>query len=387
MALENNQIENSNIDNDEISLKEIVIKVKEWVSFLKTKWKTIFIAGIIGALIGLTISLLVRPRYKAVTTFAMEEDKSSGGGGLSGAIGLASSFGIDLGGAGGGGAFAATNLAELMKSRLLVEKILLNPIEVEGKTISIAEYYIQTNNLREKWKKNLEYKNIKFEINSNPIFFTPQQVEVISNIYNDLVSKKNMLIGLKSKEDAIPQISITNEHELFAKLFCENLLAGTSEFYIETKSKRAKKNLKNLEEQLDSVRRKYNNSLTSFATSSESLFNLNTANKIKSTTSLNRQIDVQSLAALLPPLIANIENAKATLTNATPLFQIIETPILPLPKENPSFFKVILLYSTTFFLTIMTILFLLQYYIIKINNSKIPLKNFINNTIFFSFHF
>ena len=77
---------------------------------------------------------------------------------------------------------------------------------------------------------------------------------------------------------------------------------------------------------------------------------------------------------MLPPLIANIENAKATLTNATPLFQIIETPILPLPKENPSFFKVILLYSTTFFLTIMTILFLLQYYIIKIKLDSSPLQ-------------
>ena len=55
MALENNQIENSNIDNDEISLKELIIKIKEWGSFLKTKQKTIFIAGIIGALIGLTI--------------------------------------------------------------------------------------------------------------------------------------------------------------------------------------------------------------------------------------------------------------------------------------------------------------------------------------------
>ena len=76
----------------------------------------------------------------------MEEDKGSGGGGLSGALGLASSFGIDLGGAGGGAAFAASNLAELMKSRLLVEKVLLEPIIINGKTITIAEYHIQINN-------------------------------------------------------------------------------------------------------------------------------------------------------------------------------------------------------------------------------------------------
>ena len=103
MAIENNKIENLNIDNDEISLKELINKIKGWFNFFKSKWKLIFLASFIGSLIGLTISLFEKPIYKAVLTFAMEEDKGSGGGGLSGALGLASSFGIDLGGAGGGG--------------------------------------------------------------------------------------------------------------------------------------------------------------------------------------------------------------------------------------------------------------------------------------------
>ena len=80
MALENNQVQNLNSDNDEISLKELVLKIKEWVSFLKTKQKTIFIAGFIGALIGLTYAFFEKPTYKALLTFAMEEDKGSGGG-------------------------------------------------------------------------------------------------------------------------------------------------------------------------------------------------------------------------------------------------------------------------------------------------------------------
>ena len=110
----------------------------------------------------LSITILEKPTYKAVLTFAMEEDKGSGGAGLSGALGLASSFGIDLGGTGGGGAFAASNLAELMKSRLLVEKTLLNPVVVNKDTISIAEYFIRNNKLRESWVKKPELKNIQF---------------------------------------------------------------------------------------------------------------------------------------------------------------------------------------------------------------------------------
>ena len=216
MAFEKNQISNSNIDNDEISLKEIVIKVKEWVSFLKTKWKTIFIAGIIGALIGLTISLLVRPRYKAVTTFAMEEDKSSGGGGLSGAIGLASSFGFDIG-VSGGGAFAATNLSELMKSRLLVERVLLNPVEVNGKTITLAEYYIQINNLRASWDKNPVLKNINYLPKSDPNKFSLEQDSILTQIYNDLINPNKLSIMQKDKKVSILYLDVVNENEIFSK--------------------------------------------------------------------------------------------------------------------------------------------------------------------------
>ena len=77
----------------------------------------------------------------------MEEDKG-GGGGLGGAMGLASSFGFDLGG-GGGGLFTSSNIIELMKSRLVVEKTLLNPVQIAGKEISLADYYIQINELKE----------------------------------------------------------------------------------------------------------------------------------------------------------------------------------------------------------------------------------------------
>jgi hypothetical protein len=102
MAIDNKQIENLLIDNDEISIKEIIFLIKDGYIFLKSKRKSIFISILFGVIIGLLISFFDKPSYKALLTFAMEEDKGSSGGGLSGALGLASSFGIDLGGAGGG---------------------------------------------------------------------------------------------------------------------------------------------------------------------------------------------------------------------------------------------------------------------------------------------
>jgi uncharacterized protein involved in exopolysaccharide biosynthesis len=107
---------------DEISLKELVIKLKEWFIYLLSKWMVIGLAGIIGASIGLVYALNEKPIYTATLSFVLEDEKS-GGGGLSGALGLASQFGIDMGGS-AGGIFTGTNLLELFKSRRMVEQTL-----------------------------------------------------------------------------------------------------------------------------------------------------------------------------------------------------------------------------------------------------------------------
>ena len=334
MALENNQIINSNIDNDEISLKELVIKIKEWVAFLKSKWKLIFIAGIIGASIGLTIALFEKPTYKAVLTFAMEEDKGSGGGGLSGALGLASSFGIDLGGAGGGGAFAASNLAELMKSRLLVEKVLLEPIEINGKTISLAEYYIQINELREKWEDKPELKNTQFLPNADRSNFTLQQDSILQKIHKSLIDKEHLSIMQKDKKVTILSIEVTSENELFSKIFCESIAKETSDFYIETKSKKSKINVNVLQRQVDSVRNELNGAIAGVANETDNVYNLNPAFNIKGAPSKKKQIDVQANTAILTNLVVQLELAKITLRKETPLIQLIDRPILPLQKEK-----------------------------------------------------
>jgi len=161
------------IDNDEISLKELVLKIKEWYQFLLTQWKLIVLAGIIGGLIGFTYAIFKKPIYKAVLTFAMEEEKSAGGG-LSGALGLASSLGIDLGSS-AGGAFAGSNLIELMKSRKLVEKTLLSPITVNGKTQSLADYYLEFNEVKKSWEEKPALKGINFPVDADREKFTLQQ--------------------------------------------------------------------------------------------------------------------------------------------------------------------------------------------------------------------
>lgn len=333
MAIEQNNIQQDNFDNDEISLKELILKMKEWLAFLKSKWKTIFLAGIIGSFIGFTVAWFEKPTYKATLTFAMEEDKG-GGGGLSGALGLASSFGIDLGGAGGGGAFAASNLTELMKSRLIVEKVLLSPVLINGKIITLTEYYIQINELRKAWEKNPSLKNIEFLIGDDRSKYTLQQDSILKTIHESLIDKDHLSIMQKDKKVTILSIEVTSEDEQFSKIFCESIAKETSDFYIETKSKKARLNLNVLQKQADSVRSELNGAITVVAAETDNVYNLNPAFNIKVAPSKKKQIDVQANTAILTNLVVQLELAKITLRKETPLIQLIDKPILPLTKEK-----------------------------------------------------
>jgi uncharacterized protein involved in exopolysaccharide biosynthesis len=322
--------EQNQIENDEISLKELIQKIKEWIAYLKTQWKLIIGIAALGGIIGFATASLVKPDYLATSTFVLEEDK--GGGGLGGAMGLASSFGFDLGG-GGGGLFTSSNIIELMKSRLVVEKTLLNPVQVAGKEISLADYYIQINELKEGWTKKPALANISFPANADRSKFSLQQDSILQTI-SAALTKENLVIAQKDKKVSIISLTVKTESELFSKLFCEQLLKETSDFYIETKSKKSRLNVDILQHQADSIRAELNGAITGVATASDNVYNLNPAFNVKRTPSTRRQVDVQANTAILTQLVAQLELSKVSLRKETPLVQLIDRPILPLEKDK-----------------------------------------------------
>ena len=329
MDLENNQIESSNIDYDEISLKEVIIKIKELLAFLKSKLKIIFLIGFVGSSIGLYVGFTEKPIYKAVLTFALEEEKGSG---LSGALGLANSFGIDLGGSSGGGAFAATNLAELMRSRLITEKVLLKPVQIKGKNTTLANYYIEVNDLRKDWIQSPQLSKIQFLPQSERSKFNLQQDSLLKIFYKNLTSPSNLSIQQKDKKVTILYIEVSSSNELFSKLFCETLAKETSDFYTQTKIKKSKNNVEILQKQTDSIKIELSGAISSKLIEEDNVYNLNPALNKKGVTSKKKQIDVQTNTAILTNLSVQLELAKITLRKETPLIQTIDTPILPLEK-------------------------------------------------------
>ena len=324
----NNQI--NNMEQDEISLKELILKINDWYRFLLTKWVVIVVSGIIGGAIGVGYAFTQKVTYTASLSFVLEDEKS-GGGGLSGALGF---LGIDVGG-GAGGAFSGANLIELMKSRKLVEKVLLNRIVVNGKTKSFAEYFIQINGLNKKLPQNSV-----FDVDADRSKFTRQQDSILGNLYASIAGPKGLLsVAQKDKKISIISIEVKSTDEYFSKAFAENLAFEVSSYYIEMKSKKARQNMEILQYQTDSIRAELNSAISGVASAVDNTFGLNPAMQVQKTTISKKQFDVQANTAILTQLVTNLEMAKVSLRKETPLIQIIDEPILPLKKEKLSKLK------------------------------------------------
>jgi hypothetical protein len=328
---------------EEISLKELILKLGEWLKYLVSRWVIILIAGLLGGGIGLTYALLSKPIYQAVVTFALEDDKVSAGG-LSGALGLASSLGIDLG-TSAGGAFSGANLIELMKSRRMVEKALLSKVEIGKNKITLADILLDITEMKKGLKKKEILKGDTFyPVNLKAEQMNLQQDSVIKILHEKVTGSGGLLtVAQKDKKISIISVDVKTTNEIFSKVFAETIVKEVSDFYIETKSKKARTNVAILQKQADSIRNELNQAITGVAVSSDNTYNLNPALNVNRVPSTKKQVDVQANTAILTQLVTNLELAKVTLMRETPLIQLIDRPTLPLKKEKPGKLKSLIL--------------------------------------------
>ncbi len=347
-----------NVEEEGISFEDFIKYFNKILKFIKENLKAILVASVIGGLCGFLFAKNQKTKYSALLTFALEEEKSGGGfgGGLSG---IASQFGLDLG-SGSGGMFTGANLFELMKSRLLVEKALLDSCNYHNEKISLAEYYLRINNIRNGWGK--KFDKIQFKPDLDRTLYSREQDSILYLIYSDLSSDKKLIIRQKDKKVTISTLEVINENENFSKIFCEKLAKITSEYYIDIKSKKARTNLDILQRQADSVRLQLNRAIYGYASSGDNVYNLNPAFNVKGSPTKQKQVDVQANTTILTQLLGNIELAKVTLRKETPLIQIIDTPILPLPKINVSLIVSVIIGSLIFIFLSISIILLINLY-------------------------
>lgn len=318
-------------DTNELSLREVILKIREWWFYILSKWVLVVGLVFLGGVAGILYALTVKPQYHANLSFALEDDAAGGGMG-GGALGLASQFGLDLGG-GGGGAFSGDNLIELMKSRSMVEKTLLTTVKLDGEEQTLAEYYIKFNKLRESWEEKGELSKIQFPPYAERNKFSRLQDSVLGLFHRDII-KNSLDVAKLDKKLSIITVQFSSPNENFSKYFCDVLVKEVADFYVETKTKKSVDNLFILQHQTDSVKRMLNNAIAGVAYSMDSNPNPNPAMRRLQVPSQRKQVDVQANQVILTEMVKNLEIAKISLRNERPLIQIIDVPRFPLDKTG-----------------------------------------------------
>lgn len=301
-------------------LRRLFVDIKEWISYLLSKWKVIVPIGILGGIIGFLYANFKAPSYLATADFVVEES-----GGRSGGLGgLAALAGVNLGG-GGGGAFQGDNILELYKSRTMITKALLS--EDGGQLL--LDHYMKMQEIPEAWEERPDLLALDFRVPAEERSY--QQDSILGRFVKNI--KENYLsVNKPDKMLSLIRVQVTTPEEQFSKKFTDALVETVNNFYIETRTKKTQASVEILQRQTDSVRAELDEAILAAAKAREVNPNANPTRMSLQVPYAKHEVDVQVNQALMKELIKNLEISKLELRKETPLIQIIDRPVLPLEE-------------------------------------------------------
>ncbi|MDP1844436.1 MAG: Wzz/FepE/Etk N-terminal domain-containing protein [Sediminibacterium sp.] len=358
--------EMNNINNsDEITLKELIQKISEWFRYLKTQWWKIAIVGIVGGAIGFFYALLQPTTYTAKKSFLVEDGKnnSTNLGGLASIVGQ---LGVDVA-ASGGGLFAGDNILLYFKSASLSREVLLSKFD-SGSSKSVADVFVEVYQLNDEWENKIG--KVFFEPYTTSSEYTRLQDSLLQIIGEDILTSKFSVERVDKKAGFI-NVNTTMESEVLAKLYCERLVQIAVNKYIEIKTQRQKASVDKLQERADSIARLLSKKILSGATlqTSNSTMDINPLYRTGTTAAVETTgRDKAILSTIFASVTQNLEFAKFTLSQETPVIQVVDSPMFPLKINKVS--KRITAISLSLILGFLYVIFLVgrRYFLIKLRD-------------------
>jgi len=326
---------NKNNYDENISLSFLLDEIKALIFFLfKNKHKIVLFTSCI-LFFTISYNYLINPTYYARTTFVLDNNSESSMGDLSSIASLAginaSSF-IDA-----SSLFQIDNIQELYRSDKMIRKTLMSKVNEPKNNQSLIELLVKSEKSEKKWK-NLGVDLNK--LNSNKIFSRLED-SLTKDVINS-IKKNYLLVDKPSRKTTILEIGFNHKSEKLAKNFNHNLVKIVNQFYNETKTLKTGSNLKILQRQSDSVKNILDTSIMILAEIDQRIPNPNPITKVSLVPYQKAMIDVQANSAIYQELLKQLELAKVTHRNKTPLIQIIDEPIYPLENSRWQLLKTLI---------------------------------------------
>ena len=290
----------------------------DFIRYLLRKWWLFLIIGVLAGIAGIFYASMQKPGYQSRLTFALDD----GGEGLSGALSLAAQFGITV--SNSSNIFAGDNIIEILRSRRIVEQVLLSIDTFNNKAYTLIEYFQEIE--REPKSKA---KVVHFPPAQQRSTFSYLQDSILYNTYQSFVNRV-IMAGKPDRKLSIYEVNVTLADEKLAKVFTDRLVAETNNLYIEISSSKAKKTLDVLEERVASMKGNLGASISGRAMSQDA--NINPAFAASQVPILRQQANIQAYGGAYGELFKNLEMARFQYLNKIPLMQIIDPAAYPMKK-------------------------------------------------------
>ncbi len=316
-----------------LKMSDLIDGLVGFINALFASWKQAMLVILACCIVTSAYYFIQKPKYEGTASFILEE-KSSMGGGLSG---LASQFGVDIGGlTGSAGLFAGDNILDILKSRTIIDKVLLSKVDSANAVNknTLADLYLDWSGQKNKWANKAELSNISFTNCEPGKPHSRLQDSVLFVIYKRL-TKKNITVERINKKGSIIEVMTTSQSEVFSKLFSERLVAETMKMYIDIKTGTAARSILRLEKRSDSLMEILNSK--SYKSASLQVLDANIAYKSTSVPVEVSQRDKTVTYALYTEVMKNLEASRMALAGQTPIINLLDSSKYPLEDQKYSF--------------------------------------------------
>lgn len=301
--------------DDEITLKDIILKIQEWFSIVRPhRFRIIALALTIGLMAALYTKFLTKPTYSASYQLFFEEE----GGGMSGAMRLASSFGFSLGGT--GGATSSITVQEYLTSRDNIAKAMVAKL---GSGRLVDRYFAKALKKDEEFAE--EYVN-KFGTNQR---YTDSVLTEITIALNE-----EHLGASMDEETGIVSFSVNFKDEAFVYDLAALLVANTEAAFIDFKKEKSLSAVNAFQDKADSLELAIDATLRRLGEYEDQ--NNSLVSSVDKMKRMRLTIDMEALKVSYGEYIKGLEMSKAELMNLEPPFKYFDAPTYPLNKEKGS---------------------------------------------------
>ena len=312
-------------ENKGLDIKAIWDKVLYfWKDVWKYKLWIVLSSIVFGAI--LVLQAWLTPRYyPAPLTFMVNTDEGGAGGGMMAVLG-------EFGMGGGGGGSNYEKIGALAKSRKIIEQTLKTEV-----TYADTNDYLG-NILLNEYEVTFDKESLNtIRFNDSITIEIPGYEEVLKKIYVLVVGTKDtkgLLVYDYDDESTLMTLKTLCKTPELSILLAETHYKKLSGFYIENNISKQQKTFQQVNEKADSI----------FGALRSAEYQLaNYADASKGIMMYKQRLPAERLAKKVEMLymmygeaLKNKETAQFLLNNATPYFQVIDTPIEPIQVQGKS---------------------------------------------------